>query len=821
MSSYIEKAEQLSLPVIALRDTVAFPSAPINFEISDDESIAAAEEANNGDSFVFLVRQTVLNDREIHLGELSKVGTVARIKQFVKSGDGDVRILAEGFSRASVLSYHRTADYVRADLLCKAITLPENGGIRGEAAIRGVFAATQKVFRFLSASGTDIVRSAKNLRDPGLLADFLAANILLHPDDKQQVLECYDPLKRAELLIFLLEKESDILALEHDIHKQVHERIEQNQREYYLKEQLRVIEEELGDGDSEIAEFERRIRKAKLPTAVEEKLLKENRRMSKTAFGSPEANVLRNYLDVCLELPWNAKSKDRLSIAQVKKVLDEDHDGLEKVKDRILEYLAVKQLSPDLKNQIICLVGPPGVGKTSIASSIARAMNRKYVRVSLGGVRDEAEIRGHRKTYIGAMPGRIMTALTNAGVNNPLVLLDEIDKLTQDAHGDPASALLEVLDPEQNKIFRDHFVEIPFDLSDCFFLATANSLDTVPRPLIDRMEIIRLDIYTKREKLSIAKNHLYPKQLKRHGLSKRMLRITDGGFDEMISYYTKEAGVRTLERTIAELCRKCAKKFVENEEQKRITVDETNLSEFLGPRKLLPECIEQENEVGVVNGLAYTELGGDLLKVECAVLEGTGKVELTGSLGDVMKESAMAAISYVRSIAKEYGISTDFYRTKDIHIHAPEGAVPKDGPSAGVTMTTALVSALTGYPVRSDIAMTGEISLRGRVLAIGGLKEKTMAAYAAGVRTVLIPKDNERDLQNIDPLARDNLTFIPCSRLADVLKEALIRPDAPAKEPVIIPADTKTAHCPKTEPPHAQPTANFAPEHEEKESHTC
>ncbi len=776
MPNYVEKVEELSLPVVALRDTVAFPAAPLNIELSDNESIAAAEAASNDDSFVFLVTQTVTDDREIHLGELEKVGTVARIKQFVRTSDGDVRILTEGFARASVLSLRRSDDYVRAEVLCKVISMPDDGGLRGKAAVRAIFDATKSIFHFLSPSGADIVKSAKKITDPGLLADFLAANILLHPDDKQEILACFDPLQRAELLVLLLEKESEILALEHEIHKSVRERIEQNQREYYLKEQLRVIEDELGEGDGEIAEYDRRIRSAKLPKEVEAKLLKENRRMAKTSYGSPEANVLRNYLDVCLELPWTKKSKDRLNIAQVKKVLDEDHDGLLDVKERILEYLAVKQLSPDLKNQIICLVGPPGVGKTSIASSIARAMNRKYVRVSLGGVRDEAEIRGHRKTYIGAMPGRIMTALTNAETNNPLVLLDEIDKLTQDAHGDPSSALLEVLDPEQNRIFRDHFVEIPFDLSDCFFLATANSLDGVPRPLIDRMEVIKLDAYTKREKLSIAENHLFPKQLKRHGLTRNKLRVTKDALDELITYYTHEAGVRNLERAIAELCRKAAKRFVETSDVRRITVTKESLSDLLGPRKLIPDRIAEEPEVGVVNGLAYTELGGDMLKIECAVLDGTGKIELTGSLGDVMKESARTAISFVRSIAKDYGIPTDFYRTKDIHIHVPEGAVPKDGPSAGVTMTVALVSALTGLPVRNDIAMTGEISLRGRVLAIGGLKEKTMAAYAAGVHTVLIPIDNERDIPRLDPLARENLCFIPCTKASDVLKEALIHP---------------------------------------------
>lgn len=809
MPNYIEKVEELSLPVVALRDTVAFPTAPLNIELSDDESIAAAESASNDDSFVFLVMQTVTNDREIRLGELEKVGTVARIKQFVRTSEGDVRILTEGFARASVLSFKRSDNYVRADVLCKVISLPDDGGLHGKAAVRAIFDATKNIFRFLSPSGADIVKSAKKITDPGLLADFLAANILLHPNDKQEILACFDPMQRAELLVLLLEKETEILALEHDIHRSVRERIEQNQREYYLKEQLRVIEDELGEGDGEIAEYDRRIKSAKLPKEVEAKLLKENRRMAKTSYGSPEANVLRNYLDVCLELPWTKKTKDRLNIAQVKKALDEDHDGLTEVKERILEYLAVKQLCPTLKNQIICLVGPPGVGKTSIASSIGRAMNRKYVRVSLGGVRDEAEIRGHRKTYIGAMPGRIMTALSNAESNNPLVLLDEIDKLSRDAHGDPSSALLEVLDPEQNRIFRDHFVEIPFDLSDCFFLATANSLDNVPRPLIDRMEVIKLDAYTKREKISIAENHLFPKQLKRHGLTKNKLRVSSDALEELITYYTHEAGVRNLERSIAELCRKAAKRFVENPASKRITVSKENLSDFLGPQKLIPDRISDEPEVGVVNGLAYTELGGDLLKIECAVLDGTGKIELTGSLGDVMKESAKTAISYVRSIAKEYGIPSDFYRTKDIHIHVPEGAVPKDGPSAGVTMTVALVSTLTGFPVRSDIAMTGEISLRGRVLAIGGLKEKTMAAYSAGVRTVLIPMDNERDIPRLDPLARENLCFIPCRTASDVLKEALIRPYATNTDasPIVKPCEQASVRYPKSD--SSRPSASL------------
>ena len=500
-------------------------------------------------------------------------------------------------------------------------------------------------------------------------------------------------------------------------------------------------------------------------------------------FGTAEASVLRNHIDVCLELPWDKKTADRLDIAKAKKILDRDHDGLEKVKERILEFLAVKQLAPDLKNQILCLVGPPGVGKTSVAASIATAMNRKYVRVSLGGVRDEADIRGHRKTYIASMPGRIMKAITDAGVSNPLILLDEIDKLTRDSHGDPSSALLEVLDGEQNKAFRDHFVEFPFDLSECLFIATANTYEGIPRPLLDRMEVIELKIYTKREKLEIAKHHLVPKQLKRHGLTHRSFKIRDGAITEIIDFYTREAGVRNLEREIAALCRKAAKQLLETGAGS-VSLTENNIVRYLGPRKLLPEAISPENEIGVVNGLAYTELGGSLLKIEVAVLEGSGKIEITGSLGDVMQESARLAVSYVRSIANDYGIPTDFYKTKDIHIHAPEGAVPKDGPSAGVTMVTALVSALTGRPVRRDVAMTGEITLRGKVLAIGGLKEKTMAAYSAGAKTVLIPADNMRDLPELDPLARENLTFLPCHTLAEVLETALVPVEKESEKPL-------------------------------------
>ena len=781
MARYIEKIENLTLPLVVLNGTVAFPSITHNFELSEKANIAAVEAACQINSFIFIVSKKDISDGPIDYDKLFSVGTVSKVKQSIKTPEGNLRVIAEGFSRASVEEYKDFANYKLAKVICKTLTLTDGTSIKAEAFMREAIQATKKISTYLPTSSKEIISSIKSIKNPGALADFVASNILVRHADKQKILAQFEPLKRLEQLIILLEEEAKLLDCESHIHKEVRSRLNQNQKEYYLREQLKVIREELGDtGESD--EYYDRIKAAHLPREIEEKLLKDAERASRLPFGSAELSVMRSYFDVCLDIPWNSSTKDRTDIKSAQKILDRDHDGLEKVKERILEFLAVKELNPDLKNQIICLVGPPGVGKTSVAASVAAAMKRKYVRVSLGGVRDEADIRGHRKTYIGAMPGRIINALIQAKVNNPLILLDEIDKLTSDAHGDPTSALLEVLDGEQNKAFRDHFVELPFDLSDCFFIATANTLDTIPRPLIDRMEIIELKIYTKREKISIAKNHLIPKQLKRHGLSKKTLKIEDSALSEIIEYYTHEAGVRNLERTIASLCRKAAKEIVSGEVT-RVTVNAANVSKYLGERKYIPEKISEENEVGAVNGLAYTELGGDMLKIEVSVLEGSGAIELTGSLGDVMKESAKIAISYVRSIAKEYGIPADFYKTKDIHIHAPEGAVPKDGPSAGVTMAVALVSALTGIPVRRDIAMTGEITLRGKVLAIGGLKEKTMAAYTAGVKTVLIPHDNLKDLNEIDPLAKENLEFIPCKTISDVLSAALVaNEDAPIKE---------------------------------------
>jgi ATP-dependent Lon protease len=774
MPSFIEKAEQLTLPVIALNATVPFPAATFNFEANDEAFAAAAKVAADGNALVFLVAFSDLAEEKDPTAAhpYYSVGTVAKIKQMLRTPEGQTRIIAEGLTRATVLRYADQASYIEAELVCKRIYLPDNGGIRGEAAIHEMIKALENNLQYLPGNTEELMKTARAYRDPGALADFIAANALIRGQDKQAVLECFDPLQRAEILLEILQEEIEVLREEALIRRRVNARMNRNQKEYYLREQIKVIQEELGEG-GDVEEYYARIEAAALPAEVEAKLRKEADRLAKTPFGSAEATVLSNYLDTCLDIPWGKTTKDRTHFPTVQKVLDADHFGLEKVKERITEYIAAKQFNPELRNQIICLVGPPGVGKTSIASSIARAMNRKYVRVSLGGVRDEADIRGHRKTYIGAMPGRIISSVIQAGVCNPLILLDEIDKLTRDTHGDPTSALLEVLDAEQNKSFRDHFVELPFDLSSCMFLATANTLESIPKPLLDRMEIIELGIYTKREKLSIAKEHLLSKQLKKHGLSRRLLKITDEALVELIDYYTKEAGVRHLERAIASLCRKASKKMLADKE-KKIVINASDVASYLGARKYLPETTGEENEVGCVNGLAYTELGGTLLKVEVAVLEGTGKIETTGSLGDVMKESARIAVSYVRSVAREYGIPADFYKTRDIHIHFPEGAVPKDGPSAGVTMVTALISALSGRAVRRDVAMTGEVSLRGKALPIGGLKEKTMAAYNAGVKTVLIPFENLRDLEELDPLARENLNLVPCKTVADVLDFALL-----------------------------------------------
>lgn len=789
MSENCFTKEQLNLPVVPLRGMVAFPSIPMSIEVARDKSIHAIRSAERLGGCIMLIAQKDISVEKPTPDDLYRVGTIAKIKQSVKTNEGSVRVILEGKCRASVMEFSSNDRFLSAYVSSIEEPVSEES-VYTEALLRQAFSALDRVTELMPKISNEMLYSVHTLRDPGLLSDFIAANILVRFEDKQEVLEQFDPITRLAEILAMLENEEDILRCEMDIHKKVRAKMDENQRDFYMREQIKVLQEQLGDdGQSEIDEFFDRIDAAELPKEVEDKLVKETNRLSKTPYGSAESTVLHNYLEECLDIPFGKYTNATCDIAKAEKILERDHDGMHDVKERILEFLASTQFSGKKGGQILCLVGPPGVGKTSIASSIAEALGRKYIRVSLGGVRDESDIRGHRKTYVGAMPGRIVAALQRVGTMNPLILLDEIDKLTCDAHGDPASALLEVLDSEQNKTFRDHFVEMPIDLSECVFIATANTLETVSRPLIDRMEVIELSTYTRTEKLKIAKNHLIPKQLAAHGLTKKQISIAQTAVAEIIDYYTAEAGVRNLEREIASLCRKATKKLLDGAE--KITVKASDIKAYLGARKFLPERLAETDEIGVVNGLAYTSVGGDMLKIEVAVLEGSGKIEFTGSLGDVMKESAQLAVSYVRSIAKEYSIDTDFYKTKDIHIHFPEGAVPKDGPSAGITIVTALVSALAGIPVKRDVAMTGELSLRGRVLAIGGLKEKTMAAYSCGVKTVLLPEDNVKDLAKIDEEARAHLRFVPCKTIQDVLANALVRKTAVQKTAAKVGGDRK------------------------------
>lgn len=772
MSKYIEKVEKLTCLQLVLRGIVLFPNMPAGIDVGDEASIAAVNAALKGDGKIFIA--TVKDEADTD--ETYSFGLYAIVKQAMNMPDGHLRVLLEGKERAErcpETESHKSGDTV--DVFVHTVTLTDNGGAKGAVWVEEAQRSFAELIKLLPKVSGEIVTAVQAIKSPAFLADFITANAIFHVESRQKILEELHPLKRLELLLLTMEREKIILASEASIREKVKERIDQNQRDYYLREQLKVIQNELGDGEfSDVEEYDRRIADAHLPESVEEKLRKEVSKLEKMPYSSAESTVIRNYLDVCLEIPWSSYSKGKYQVESAKKILDADHDGMDKVKDRILEYIAVHQLSPDLKGQILCLVGPPGVGKSSVVSSVARALGRKFVRVSLGGVRDEADIRGHRKTYIASMPGRIANALKTAGTMNPVILLDEIDKLTNDAHGDPSSALLEVLDPDQNKAFRDHFLEIPLDLSDCVFVATANTLETVSRPLIDRMEILSLPSYTRSEKVAIFKNHLLPKELKRHGLTKRSLKISDDAIVEMIDHYTKEAGVRNLSREGAALCRKTARKIVETG-KKSFAVDTTNLEEFLGKPKYRDPEVKNEAQVGVVNGLAWTEVGGELLQAEAVATEGSGKLELTGKLGDVMKESAQAAVTYVRKNYKKYGIDGEFYKKFDLHIHFPEGAVPKDGPSAGVTCVTAIVSELSGIPVRGDVAMTGEITLHGKVLPIGGLREKTMAAYKNGMTTVVIPQDNLLDLDEVDAEVKAHVTFVPVTTVDQVLDTALVK----------------------------------------------
>jgi len=762
------------LPVLALRGLAVFPEQTIHFDIGRSKSALALEYAMKHDQILFLAPQKDILVEDPGFTDLYPIGTVVKVKQILKAQNENIRVLVTGLHRAKITEMTQNEPYL-AGVVEAVASLPVKDTLHGRALCReaGMLygAYSDMVERPAQAVHLQILAS----EDCSFVADAIAQNSGIDYRDKAKLLCQLNPVRRMENVLKFLQQEMQMLQIEADIQERTRANMDQEQRDYYLREQLKAIREELGDGDdeSEFAEYEARILALELPKESEKKLLKDIQRLKKQPYGSAEASVLRNYLDTVLELPWNISTKERIDVAAAKKILDKDHFGLEKVKSRILETIAVRQIAPEMPPQILCLVGPPGVGKTSVAYSIARSLNRKLSRIALGGVHDEADIRGHRKTYVGAMPGRIISALIQAGSTNPLLLLDEVDKMGSDHRGDPSAALLEVLDGEQNKTYLDHYLEIPFDLSKVMFITTANTLDTIPRPLLDRMEIIELNSYTDEEKLMIAKDHLIPKQLQKHGLKKSQLKFTDDAVREIIRCYTRESGVRNLERYIAEICRKADMHFVSDTEAKRVIVTGGNVETFLGTKKYLPDRMATADQVGLVTGLAWTSVGGETLEVEVNVMDGSGKLELTGNLGDVMKESAHAALSYIRANCEKLGIDKDFYKTKDIHVHFPEGAVPKDGPSAGITVCTAIVSALTGVSVRRDVAMTGEISLRGRVLPIGGLKEKTMAALRHGIHTVIIPKDNERDLAEIDQTVRKALNFITAQTVDTVLDVAL------------------------------------------------
>ena len=762
------------LPILALRGLAVFPDQTIHFDVGRAKSVKALEAAMKKDQTLLLIPQKDLLVDDPRLADLYPIGTVARVKQVLKSQGDNLRVLVTGLCRGRITEVIQSEPFLSG----MVESVPEEAcddELRSRALRREANTVYNEYLEMSEHPAQIIQMRILASEDDGFIADTIAQNSGIEFAGKIQLLTQLNPTDRLELALRLLRQESEMIRLETDIQEKTRYSIDQNQKDYFLREQMKVIREELGeeDEDSEFDTYIQNIKKLKLSQEAEEKLLKDVQRLKKQPFGSSEGAVLRNYLDTVLELPWGKRTKERVDVEAGRKILEHDHFGMEKVKERILETLAVRQMAPQMPPQILCLVGPPGVGKTSISYSIARCLNRKLSRISLGGVRDEADIRGHRKTYVGAMPGRIVTALIQAGSMNPVLLLDEIDKMASDQRGDPASALLEVLDSEQNHSYRDHYLEIPVDLSEVMFITTANTLETVPRPLLDRMAVIELGSYTDEEKLQIAKNHLIPKQLLKHGLKKSQLRITDGAIREMIDGYTRESGVRTLERTFAEVCRKADRKLLADETVKRITVTEKNLRDFLGIRKFMPDRMPKMDPVGLVTGLAWTSVGGETLEVEVNVMDGTGKLELTGNLGDVMKESAHAALSYIRANADKLKVLPDFYKNKDIHVHFPEGAIPKDGPSAGVTMVTAIVSALTGCTVRRDVAMTGEISLRGRVLPIGGLREKTMAALRHGIKTVIIPKDNEPDLEEIDQTVREKLNFVTAETVDTVLKTAL------------------------------------------------
>lgn len=775
MSEYEFKVQR-AMPVLPLRGLAVFPGMLLNFDVERPMSAAALNLAMSEDQIIFLTAQKDLAKDVPFLDDIYHIGTVCRVRQMLRQPGGKtIRVMVEGIGRGRIVGMITDSPC----LYTEVEPLPdveEKPSVRIEALCRRCVSLYSQ---YLQASDNLLQETLVSIManaDPKYISNFVAQNTYLKPEEKQQLLEELRPSRRLARLCQLVQREITLQGIERDISESTQEQMNRNQREYYLREQMKVIQSELGEDDTpqELDEYRSRIRELHLAEDVEKKLLKEVSRLSRQPFGSAEASVIRGYLDTCLEVPWNTTTKETLDIEKARKILDEDHYGLEKVKERIIEFLAVRKLAPNIRGTVLCLVGPPGTGKTSIAMSIARATGRKLSHVALGGVHDEAEIRGHRKTYIGSMPGRLISGIIQAGSMNPVMVLDEIDKLGSDYRGDPSSALLEALDGEQNDKFRDNYMEIPVDLSNVLFITTANTTDTIPRPLLDRMEVIELSSYTDEEKLMIAKQHLLPKERKRHGLNGNSLRVSDDAIREIITLYTRESGVRLLERELAALCRKCAAGIAKGD-YKSLTVRAGKLEELLGPAKYKPEHIYPRDEVGLVRGLAWTSVGGEVLDVEVGVVEGSGRLELTGNLGDVMKESCKAAITYIRSRAGKLGIDPEFYKNRDIHIHFPEGAVPKDGPSAGITICIGVISALTGIPVRRDLAMTGEITLRGRILPIGGLKEKTMAALRTGVSTVIIPAGNEPDLEEIDQTVRRSLKFVTADHVDAIINVALNR----------------------------------------------
>lgn len=767
-----------TLPLLPLRNLAALPKQSIHLDVARQISSTAVSRALAADRYIFLSAQMDVTEEEPAPEGIYAYGTVAKVKQMMKTQNGDLRVMLDVLCRAQCITLpcKDNGCYTVTVSLIPETPTPITSALYREALARQAQSGFAELAQYVESISQQQMMEVLSIDDLGFLADYITQNLFLKYQEKQKILETLDPEDRMALLLQILEREIEIADLESQISDRTKERIAKNQRDFYIREQIHALEEELGeyDPDDEIGIYTDKINKSAAPEEVRKKLLKEVERLAKMPIGAQEAGVSRIYLDTCLDLPWGKFTTEDVDIAQARKILESDHYGLAKVKERILETLVVLKKMPQYNGQILCLVGPPGTGKTSVAQSIARATGRKFARVSLGGVHDEAEIRGHRRTYVASMPGKIIEAVREAGSVNPVILLDEVDKIGSDYKGDPASALLEVLDPEQNKTFKDHFLDLPFDLSNVLFILTANTADTMPRPLLDRTEVIELSSYTQEEKIHIAKEHLIPKQIKKHGLTAKEFKITDAGLNDLIRSYTREAGVRVLERTIASLCRKALKHLAEHPEETKVSFKPANLEAFLGPRKYRDDPLANKDQVGIVTGLAYTAVGGEVMPVEVSVMEGTGKIQMTGSLGDVMKESANAAISYIRSKASELGIDGDFYKNKDIHIHVPEGAVPKDGPSAGVTMTTALVSELTGRKVDHTVAMTGEITLRGRVLPIGGLKEKTMAAYKAGIKKVVLPAANLPDLEEIDPVVRESLIFVPAESIDTVLATALV-----------------------------------------------